>query len=237
MTITGLWFTAVVAAAAVTGAAGPPVREAPAVAGGPGAPRVTGAARVGGPARVTAAARAAPRTLRTGDPPGTVRPAGDPSGGGAGCAGARCWPVAGQGLRGRPRVLRGFEPPATPWGAGHRGVDLRAGPGTAVRAVAAGRVAFAGDVGGTPVLVIALPGRLRVTYEPVRATAPVGAAVDAGEDVGVVTGVLPHCRTGPCLHWGLLRDGVYLDPLTLLPPALRRSGPSRLLPVRSGVTG
>jgi murein DD-endopeptidase MepM/ murein hydrolase activator NlpD len=128
-------------------------------------------------------------------------------------------------------VLRGFEPPATQWAAGHRGVDLAAAPPAAVRAAAAGEVAFAGPVAGVPVLVVTLPGGLRTTYEPVRATVAVGARVAAGDQVGVtVAGGLPHCP-GSCLHWGLLRGDVYLDPLTLLPPALRRAGPSRLLPV------
>jgi murein DD-endopeptidase MepM/ murein hydrolase activator NlpD len=159
----------------------------------------------------------------------------------AGCAGppgpaARCWPVTGPGVRGRPRVLRGFEPPATPWAAGHRGVDLRAGPDAQVRAAAPGEVDFAGQVAGTPVVVVRLPGGLRVTYEPVRATAAVGARVGAGARIGVTAGGgLPHCP-GACLHWGLLRGDVYLDPLSLLPPSLRRSGPSRLLPV-DGVAG
>jgi murein DD-endopeptidase MepM/ murein hydrolase activator NlpD len=154
----------------------------------------------------------------------------------AGCAGppgaaARCWPVTGPGVRGRPQVLRGFEPPATPWAAGHRGVDLRAGPGAEVRAAAPGDVDFAGLVAGTPVVVVRLSGGLRVTYEPVRATAAVGARVDAGARFGVTAGGgLPHCP-GACLHWGLLRGDVYLDPLSLLPPSLRRSGRSRLLPV------
>jgi murein DD-endopeptidase MepM/ murein hydrolase activator NlpD len=156
----------------------------------------------------------------------------------AGCAGERCWPVAGSGPRGRPEVLRAFDPPAAPWSAGHRGVDVRAGPGTPVRAAAPGRVVFAGPVDRTPVVVVELPGRWRVTYEPVRATLPVGTAVAAGTTVGVLTGVLPHCAPGgPCLHWGLLLDGVYADPLSLLPPVLLRCGPSRLLPVYSAVSG
>ena len=154
---------------------------------------------------------------------------------GAGCAGtpgpgARCWPVTGPGARGRPVVLRGFDPPAAPWAAGHRGVDLRAGPGAVVRAAAPGVVAFAGPVAGVPVVVLALPGGLRTTYEPVRAGLPVGTKVAAGRQVGVLSGSVPHCP-GPCLHWGLLSGDVYLDPLTLLPPSLRRSGPSRLLPL------
>src|SRR4051794_4300161 len=51
----------------------------------------------------------------------------------------RGWPVGA-----RPTVLRGWEPPATVYGRGHRGVDLAAPPGSPVRAVAAGRVSFAG---------------------------------------------------------------------------------------------
>ncbi|MGV2922317.1 hypothetical protein RMO59_41535, partial [Streptomyces alfalfae] len=35
-----------------------------------------------------------------------------------------------------------------------------------------------------------------------------------------------------CLHWGLRRAEVYLDPLTLLPPWLLNRGPSRLLPIK-----
>lgn len=214
MAITAMWFMTVAAAAAVAGTA------------------LTGAAVRAGGAPPRAGRAPAVAGLRAADGPGAHGPPG-----GAGCADGRCWPVAGLGPRGRPEVLRGFEPPPAPWAAGHRGVDLRAGPGTGVRAAGGGRVVFAGPVGGTPVVVVALPGRLRVTYEPVRATVRVGAPVAAGDRVGVVAGVLPHCRAAPCLHWGLLRDGGYLDPLGLLPPALMRAGPSRLLPVLAALTG
>lgn len=153
--------------------------------------------------------------------------------GAAGCSvagGARCWPVAGPGLRGRPVVLRGFEPPPTRWAAGHRGVDLRAGPGAVVRAAAPGEVAFAGPVAGTGVVVLRIAGGLRITYEPVRASVTVGTRVAAGQAVGALENAPGHCPEG-CLHWGLLRGDDYLDPLSLLPPWLRRAGPSRLLPV------
>lgn len=169
--------------------------------------------------------------------------AGAAGSGSAGCAevgGGRCWPVAGPGIRGRPVVLRGFEPPPTPWAAGHRGVDLRAGPGAVVRAAAPGEVAFAGRVAGTGVLVLRIAGGLRISYEPVRATLAAGARVAAGEQVGVLepggapggagAGAPGHCAES-CLHWGLRRGDPYLDPLSLLPPSLLRAGPSRLLPV------
>ncbi len=142
---------------------------------------------------------------------------------------ARAWPVGA-----RPRVLRGWEPPATAYGPGHRGVDLAAAPGTPVRAVAAGRVSFAGRVAGRGVVSVALTGTgdppLRTTYEPVRASVTEGAEVSAGAVIGTVEAAGSHCAA-PCVHWGLLRAGTYLDPLALLPPWLLRGAPSRLLPV------
>ncbi|MGP4052644.1 M23 family metallopeptidase [Streptomyces sp. 2A115] len=142
---------------------------------------------------------------------------------------ARAWPV---GIR--PSVVRGWEPPATTYGRGHRGVDLAAPPGTPVRAVAPGRVSFAGRVAARGVISVELNGTgdppLRTTYEPVRPTAKKGAEVAAGDVIGVVEPTGSHCPTS-CLHWGLRRADTYLDPLSLLPPWLLSRGPSRLLPV------
>ena len=42
-----------------------------------------------------------------------------------------------------PAVLARFDPPAGPWGAGHRGVDLVATVGQQVRAPEGGTVSFA----------------------------------------------------------------------------------------------
>ncbi|WP_430383060.1 peptidoglycan DD-metalloendopeptidase family protein [Streptomyces sp. P10-4] len=139
----------------------------------------------------------------------------------------RAWPV---GVR--PPVLRGWEPPATVYGPGHRGVDLSAPAGSPVRAVAAGRVLFAGRVAGRGVVSLELRGTdLRTTYEPVRASVRKGDEVGAGEVVGVVEPSGSHCGPAACVHWGLRRGGTYLDPLSLLPPWLLTRGPSRLLPV------
>ncbi|MDT0568322.1 M23 family metallopeptidase [Streptomyces sp. DSM 3412] len=142
---------------------------------------------------------------------------------------ARAWPV---GLR--PLVTRAWEPPPTPYARGHRGVDLAARPGSPVRAVAPGRVSFAGRVAGRGVVSVELTGTgdppLRTTYEPVRTSVKKGAEVTAGTPLGTVEASPSHCPTA-CLHWGLRRGDTYLDPLTLLPPSLLRMGPSRLLPV------
>ncbi|MFG1809856.1 murein hydrolase activator EnvC family protein [Streptomyces sp. NPDC049040] len=215
MAFTVVWLTVV--AALLAGADG-------------GAPAGSTRADGGAP---TAAARDDGGAAAPGSGTGARSGAGDGSGTSA-PAGGRSWPVSGPGPRGRPMVLRTFDPPATQWGAGHRGVDLRAGPGAAVRAAAPGEVVFAGQVGGTGVLVLRIGPSLRISYEPVRASVPVGARVAAGQQVGLLEGGLAHCP-GDCLHWGLLRSGpdgdVYLDPLSLLPAWMRRSGPSRLLPV------
>ncbi|GHE74989.1 peptidase M23 [Streptomyces longispororuber] len=143
------------------------------------------------------------------------------------------WPV---GLR--PLVVRGWEPPATAYGPGHRGVDLAAPPGSAVRAVAPGRVSFAGRVAGRGVIAVELRATgnppLRTTYEPVRPSVRKGTEVTTGDVLGTVEPTARyHCPT-PCLHWGLRRADTYLNPLGLLPPWLLGGGPSRLLPLGGG---
>ncbi|WP_329290750.1 M23 family metallopeptidase [Streptomyces sp. NBC_01455] len=142
---------------------------------------------------------------------------------------ARLWPVGT-----RPSVLRAWQPPATPYGRGHRGVDLAAAPGAPVRSVAPGRVSFAGRVAGRGAVAVELAGTgdppLRTTFTPVRATVRKGDEVAAGEVLGTLEADGSHCPTS-CLHWGLLRDRTYLDPLSLLPSWLLHRAPSRLLPV------
>lgn len=167
--------------------------------------------------------------------------------GAAGAAGAAGRPVAGVGapepvpkvagvwpVGVRPAVVRGWEPPASEYGRGHRGVDLAAPPGSVVRAVAPGRVSFAGRVAGRGVIAVELTGTggppLRTTYEPVRATVEKGTEVTTGEALGVLELPRAHCSHS-CLHWGLRRAQTYMNPLSLLPPWLLRRGASRLLPV------
>ncbi|MER7729329.1 M23 family metallopeptidase [Streptomyces erythrochromogenes] len=111
-------------------------------------------------------------------------------------------------------VVRWWDPPPTPYAAGHRGVDLAAPVGAELRAVAAGRVHHAGQVAGRGVLSLALPNGLRTTYEPVRPLVAEGEEVAAGQVVAVLTEG-SHCPE-PCLHWGLLSGEAYLNPLALL---------------------
>jgi murein DD-endopeptidase MepM/ murein hydrolase activator NlpD len=113
-------------------------------------------------------------------------------------------------------VVRGFDPPGAPWGAGHRGVDLRTVVGGPVLSPYDGVVSFAGVIAGREVLVIAHADGLRSTFEPVRSAGPVGTAVPRGHPVGTVTSTRGHCPPGTCLHWGVLRGAVYLDPLAFV---------------------
>jgi murein DD-endopeptidase MepM/ murein hydrolase activator NlpD len=130
------------------------------------------------------------------------------------------WP-----LRPRPEVVRPFDAPETRWGAGHRGADLAGHPGQPVRTSLAGRVSFVGRVAGRGVVVVD-HGGTRTTYEPVLGTVGHGDRVASGAVVGRLSTSGGHCVPRSCLHWGLRRGDVYLDPLTLV-DAPR---PVRLLP-------
>jgi murein DD-endopeptidase MepM/ murein hydrolase activator NlpD len=116
-----------------------------------------------------------------------------------------------------PLVLTAFAPPANPYGAGHRGVDLAAQPGSPVVAAGPGVVVFAGDLAGRGVVSIEHTGGLRTTYEPVDAAVAVGASVTAGQVIGVLAPGHAGCAPADCLHWGArLPDRVYIDPMSLL---------------------
>jgi murein DD-endopeptidase MepM/ murein hydrolase activator NlpD len=128
-------------------------------------------------------------------------------------------PRAGFGwpLPGTPSVDRGFTPPATAWGAGHRGVDLRGYDGEPVLSAGAGRVTYAGLLAGRGVVTVTHEGGLRTTYEPVSPRVRVGQLVSLGTPLGTLTTGHASCRPGVvCLHWGLLRGETYLDPLGLV---------------------
>ncbi len=124
------------------------------------------------------------------------------------------------------RVLRRFEPPPTPYSAGHRGVDLGAPAASVVLAAATGRVSFAGSVAGRGVVVITHADGIRTEYEPVAPLVSTGELVIAGEPIGRLRGRHGEWPADRCLHWGARRGDSYIDPLLLLAPL----GPVRLLP-------
>lgn len=132
-----------------------------------------------------------------------------------------------------PRVARLFERPRTAWGAGHRGVDLDATAGQAVRAAAGGRITHVGVVAGRPTVTVTHRSGVRTTYEPVAPAVAIGDVVPAGAVLGTVAAAGSHCEQQPsggqatCLHFGALRGRTYVDPLALL-----LGGPVVLLPMR-----
>lgn len=118
-------------------------------------------------------------------------------------------------------IVRPFDPPALPWGSGHRGIDLSVAAGSEIRAPLGGVVTFAGVVVDRPVVVIT-HGQTRTTLEPVSALVEVGTTVTTGQVIGRLEP--GHACSAPsCLHWGLLRGEQYLNPLSVL------TGPVRLL--------
>jgi murein DD-endopeptidase MepM/ murein hydrolase activator NlpD len=125
-------------------------------------------------------------------------------------------------------VVRPFEAPATPFGPGHRGVDLATRPGEAVHAAGAGVVSFAGSVAGRGVVVVQHPDGVSTEYEPLAPAVARGQRVRTGAVIGHVQGRHGSCAPGGCLHWGARRGGEYFDALLLLRPL----GPVRLLPWR-----
>jgi murein DD-endopeptidase MepM/ murein hydrolase activator NlpD len=135
------------------------------------------------------------------------------------------WP-----LEPRPAVVRGFDPPSSPWGAGHRGVDLLGHVGQQVHAARAGTITWAGRLAGRGVVVVD-HGAERTTYEPVSPSVAVGDRVAAGAVIGTLQLGTSHCFPRACLHWGLIRGHTYLDPLLLV-----GGGPVRLLPL-AGLAG
>lgn len=117
------------------------------------------------------------------------------------------WPLSS-----RTPVLRPFDPPARPWLPGHRGVDLDAPLGSIVLAPAHGRVVWAGELAGRPLVSIA-HGPIRSTFEPLRPLVDEGALVERGTPIGVVI----DGHSPGTLHWGAKVSAEhYLDPLRLL---------------------
>jgi len=125
--------------------------------------------------------------------------------------GTYAWPVDGP-------VVRSFDPPAQPYGAGHRGIDIGAATGTPVRAAEEGVVAFAAPIGGSLFVSIDHADGIRTTYSWLSTV-----AVRRGDTVlrGAILGTTGTGHPGqdpPHLHFGARLGDTYIDPMTLLEP-------------------
>jgi murein DD-endopeptidase MepM/ murein hydrolase activator NlpD len=115
-------------------------------------------------------------------------------------------------------VVRGFVAPTSPYGSGHRGVDLRAEAGEPVRAVAPGVVELAGPVGGALHVVLRLADGSRVGCSFLTAVAVrPGTRVGAGAIIGRAGGSgIGHPPGAVHLSWRVA--GAYRDPARRLAP-------------------
>ena len=119
------------------------------------------------------------------------------------------WPV-------HPVVIaRSFEAPASAYGPGHRGIDLRAPAGSLIYAPVDARVSFAGQVAGRGVLTLVpdTPGsEWAASFDAIETHLRIGELVSAGAPVGVAV-PSAHCS---CLHLGVRWRGEYVSPLLVL---------------------
>jgi murein DD-endopeptidase MepM/ murein hydrolase activator NlpD len=119
------------------------------------------------------------------------------------------WPVQGP-------VIRGFEPPTSPYSAGHRGIDIGAPFGSDLHAAADGVVAFAGWVGGSLYISIDHSDGVRTTYSWLSAVSvKARQAVVRGEIIGATGHGHPEIAE-PHLHFGARIGSTYIDPMLLL---------------------
>jgi murein DD-endopeptidase MepM/ murein hydrolase activator NlpD len=128
---------------------------------------------------------------------------------------APCWPppVAAH-------VSDPFREPTCAWCPGNRGIEFGTVRGAAVRAVATGRVTFAGTVTGTVYVVVRHGDGRRVTYGNLESESyDVGDLVVRGQRIGQAAGAF---------HLGLRDGDRYVDPWPYLGRYVRRP---RLIPV------
>lgn len=141
------------------------------------------------------------------------------------------WPVDGP-------VISAFRNGDDPYAAGqHRGIDIAAPDGTTVGAATDGTVTFAGSAGdsGLTVAIRTAGGHLDTSYLHLGSVAVArGQAVRGGDPLGTVGATGRRSTAEPHLHFGVRAAGErhgYVDPLSLLPPAVPAPRPPRAVPV------
>src|SRR6266545_2093785 len=112
----------------------------------------------------------------------------------------------------RGPVIRHFEPPPTPYAAGHRGIDLAVPIGTPVVASNDGTVAFAGAVATQLFISIDHADGIRTTYSYLSVVSvKQGTIVARGQQIGL-SGPGDAGTPTPDLHFGMRVGDTYIDP-------------------------
>ncbi|MFN8233614.1 MAG: M23 family metallopeptidase [Actinomycetota bacterium] len=144
-------------------------------------------------------------------------------------AGTWAWPVRGP-------IVRPYDPPASPYGAGHRGIDVATSPGTVAVAPAPGVVTFAGRVAGQLFVSVDHGAGLVSTSSYLSALLVArDDIVVAGQPIGLTGSGHPGATTAH-LHFGVRLGGAYVDPLDYLGP-LSLVGMLWLAPIGDPVEG
>jgi murein DD-endopeptidase MepM/ murein hydrolase activator NlpD len=141
----------------------------------------------------------------------------------ASAAGTWPWPVVGP-------VIRGYDPPNSVYGAGHRGIDIGAAYGTPIAAPASGTVSFSGKVGGYLFLTIQHGAGVASTYSWVSALFVKKNDVVRTGQVVALTGQGHPGSDVTHLHFAVKLNGAYVNPLDYLTPG-SVVGLIRLVPV------
>ena len=129
----------------------------------------------------------------------------------ASASGTWSWPVIGP-------VIRGYDPPDSPYGSGHRGIDIAASLGTPVVAAEAGVVSFAGPVGGQLFVSVDHGAGIVSSYSYLSLVqVHKGDVVARGFTLGR-SGTGHVGETPTHLHFGVRVDGSYADPMAFLGP-------------------
>ena len=110
------------------------------------------------------------------------------------------WPTQGP-----QSVVRDFRAPSSPWGPGHRGLDLAAS-GPEIFAPTRAWVSFSGLVATRGVLTLRTPDGALISMEPVESLVNLGDQVEAGDLIALIQP--GHCPQ-LCVHLGLREGGEY----------------------------
>ena len=115
-------------------------------------------------------------------------------------------------------IVRGFDPPDDPYGAGHRGIDIAAAVGTLIVAPDDGVVTFAGKVGGRLFLTIDHGRGITSTCSWLTSVlVHKNDHVTKGQPVATSGWGHPEMPM-PQLHFGVRLNGSYVDPMAFLGP-------------------